>query len=153
MADNYVYPAPQDRHQLRSEIDLNSWNLRLWAIAASGFLTGSYNLFVANVVNASISFVYFPDDRGPSLLVNGCTLFGSVVGQLLFGYLADLFGRTRLYGIELVIVIISTLGLVFSNTGYESNLSFLAMFTWWRFLTGVGLGAECKSHHGVRWRR
>ena len=32
----------QDRHQLRYELDLNSWNLRIWGVAASGFLTDSY---------------------------------------------------------------------------------------------------------------
>jgi MFS transporter, PHS family, inorganic phosphate transporter len=74
--------------------------------------------------------------------MNGCTLVGSILGQLVFGFLADLFGRTRLYGIELIIVIISTLGLAFSGTGYQS-MSFLALFTFWRFITGVGLGAEC----------
>lgn len=31
----------QDRHQLRCELDLNRWNLRIWGVAASGFLTDS----------------------------------------------------------------------------------------------------------------
>lgn len=31
----------QDRRQLRYELDLNSWNLRIWMVAASGFLTDS----------------------------------------------------------------------------------------------------------------
>lgn len=31
----------QDRQQLRYELDLNSWNLRIWGVAASGFLTDS----------------------------------------------------------------------------------------------------------------
>lgn len=30
-----------DRQQLRYELDLNSWNLRIWGVAASGFLTDS----------------------------------------------------------------------------------------------------------------
>jgi hypothetical protein len=34
----------QDRRQLRYELDLNSWNLRIWGVAASGFLTDSYVL-------------------------------------------------------------------------------------------------------------
>ncbi len=55
----------------------------------------------------------------------------SVVGQLLFGYLADRYGRTRLYGIELVLVIVSTIGVATSSNGY-SDLSFLALFTWVR---------------------
>lgn len=72
--------------------------------------------------------MYWPNDRWPALIVNGLTLFGSVVGQLLFGFLADYFGRTRLYGIELVLVIVSTIGVATSSYGYN-DLSFLALFT------------------------
>ncbi|KAK3362868.1 major facilitator superfamily domain-containing protein [Lasiosphaeria hispida] len=156
---------PQERHQLRYELDLNSWNLRIWGVAASGFLTDScllhelcplgthpaaklttipstrYNLFATNVILATLSFVYFPNDRWCGLVINLFTLFGSVCGQLLFGYLADRYGRTRLYGIELVLVIVSTIGVATTSTGY-GDISFLALFTWWRFVMGVGIGAE-----------
>ena len=55
--------------------------------------------------------------------------YRSVCGQLLFGYLADKYGRTRLYGIELVLVIASTIGVATSSYGY-GDMSFLALFTW-----------------------
>ncbi|KAM5357306.1 hypothetical protein ACJZ2D_016405 [Fusarium nematophilum] len=101
-----------------------------------------YNLFSTNVILASIAFVYWPN--GPEwsgLLINFFTLLGSVIGQLLFGYLADRYGRTRLYGIELVLVIVSTIGVATSSHGYN-DLSFLGLFTWWRFVMGIGIGAE-----------
>ncbi|KAH8747618.1 major facilitator superfamily domain-containing protein [Diaporthe sp. PMI_573] len=132
-----------NRRQLRYEIDLNSWNLRIWMVAASGFLTDSYNLFATNVILASISFVYFPENRWAGLLMNACTLLGSVTGQLLFGFLADCYGRTRLYGIELVLVITSTLGMALGSSSGFNTLSFLGLFTFWRFITGIGIGAEC----------
>ncbi|KAK4226943.1 repressible high-affinity phosphate permease [Podospora fimiseda] len=131
----------QARDQLRYQLDLNSWNLRIWGVAASGFLTDSYNLFATNVISATISFVYFPHDKWCGLVINFFTLLGSVVGQLLFGYLADRYGRTRLYGIELVLVIVSTIGVATTSTGY-GDINFLALFTWWRFVMGVGIGAE-----------
>ena len=56
-------------------------------------------------------------------------LASSVLGQLLFGYLADRYGRTRLYGIELVLVIVSTIGVATTSNGY-GDISFLALFTW-----------------------
>jgi len=90
---------------------------------------GSYNLFSTNVILASITFVYFPDQKWPGLLINLFTLLGSVVGQLLFGFLADLYGRTRLYGIELVLVIVSTIGVATSSHGV-GDLSFLGLFIW-----------------------
>jgi len=99
----------------------------------------SYNLFSTNVILASVAFVYYPDGRQwPSLLINLFTLLGSVLGQLLFGFLADWFGRTRLYGIELVLVIVSTIGVATSSHGY-GDLEFLGLFIWWRFVMGVGM--------------
>ncbi|KAK8055294.1 phosphate transporter [Apiospora rasikravindrae] len=130
-----------DRRQLRYELDLNDWNLRIWGVAASGFLTDSYNLFATNVISASISFVYFPHDRYPGLLINLFTLLGSIVGQLTWGFLSDYYGRTRLYGIELVLVIVSTVGVATSSFGY-SDMSFVGLFIFWRFVMGVGIGAE-----------
>lgn len=57
---------------------------------------------------------------------------------MLFGYLADRFGRTRLYGIELVLVIVSTIGVATSSHGY-GDISFLGLFIWWRFVMGIGM--------------
>lgn len=97
-----------------------------------------YNLFSTNVILASVAFVYWPHGESwPGLIINFFTLFGSVVGQLLFGFLADYYGRTRLYGIELVLVIVSTIGVATSSKGYD-DLSFIALFTWWRFVMGIG---------------
>ncbi|RSL46899.1 hypothetical protein CEP53_010144 [Fusarium sp. AF-6] len=143
-SDSSALPSQdaQDRQQLRYELDLNAWNFRIWGVCASGFLTDSYNLFSTNVILASIAFVYWPN--GPEwsgLLINFFTLLGSVIGQLLFGYLADRYGRTRLYGIELVLVIVSTIGVATSSHGYD-DLSFLGLFIWWRFVMGIGIGAE-----------
>lgn len=95
---------------------------------------------------ASIAFVYFPD-RGEwcGLLINLFTLLGSIIGQLLFGYLADRYGRTRLYGVELVVVIVSTIGVATSSNGYQ-DLTFLALFIWWRFVMGIGTWNDAPQH-------
>ncbi len=117
-------------------------SLRLESTRSRAILTlhcASYNLFSTNVILASVAFVYYPDGRQwPSLLINLFTLLGSVLGQLLFGFLADWFGRTRLYGIELVLVIVSTIGVATSSHGY-GDLEFLGLFIWWRFVMGVGM--------------
>lgn len=50
-------------------------------------------------------------------MINRCLLNiggGAVVGQLVFGLLADVVGRKKMYGLELMIIIIATIGLAFS---------------------------------------
>ena len=63
----------------------------MYAVAASGFLTDSWNLFATNAILPSLAFVYWPDetDGWRESLINCMTLGGSLIGQLLFGFLAD----------------------------------------------------------------
>jgi PHS family inorganic phosphate transporter-like MFS transporter len=65
----------------------------------------AYDIFAINIASTMIAFVY----HGNSLTVNQdlglkvATPIGTFVGQLLFGWLADVVGRKRMYGVELLI--------------------------------------------------
>jgi PHS family inorganic phosphate transporter-like MFS transporter len=92
-----------------------------------------------------LAYVYWPDktDNNHSLAINQVTLGGSIIGMLVFGHLADRWGRKRLYGLELVIVIVATLGLTQASAGY--NQKSMKVYPWiifWRGLLGIGIGAE-----------
>lgn len=77
------------------------------------------------------------------------TLGGSIVGQLVFGILADKFGRTRLYGIELVIVVFSTVVVSGTSSGVGYSISPLVWISAFRFLMGIGIGAEYPLSAGI----
>jgi PHS family inorganic phosphate transporter-like MFS transporter len=118
-------------------------------VAASGFLTDSYNLFATNVILPALAFIYWPSrtDSHNETLINILTLVGSIVGQVGFGLLADRLGRQRLYGLELIIVTVSTLGLAQSGYGIiigdgRTSMDFLSWTLFWRFVMGIGIGAE-----------
>lgn len=88
------------------------------------------------------------------------TLAGNIIGMVIFGHLADRVGRKRLYGLELAIIIIATIGIAFSSEGfmaplpadsnnrysYESTMSIFDAVTTWRFLLGIGIGAGTGAH-------
>lgn len=61
-----------------------------------------------------------------------------MVGMLCFGVLADVRGRFSLYGVELVIVIFSTIGVASCSSGINANMNILGWFTVWRTVMGVG---------------
>jgi MFS transporter, PHS family, inorganic phosphate transporter len=94
--------------------------------------------------------VYWPQatNTNHELVINIVTLVGTLIGQLLFGVLADRYGRQRLYGIELLVVMISTLGLtqcsfgVPDATGTGSSMSIFGWILFWRFIMGIGIGGE-----------
>lgn len=65
---------------------------------------------------------------------------GTVVGQLLFGWLADRVGRKRMYGVELIIIIIGTVGQTLAGNSKAS--SFWAVVTFWRVIVGIGIGGD-----------
>lgn len=91
-----------------------------------------------------MAYVYWNDDidADHETAINAITLTGSLLGQLLFGFLADKFGRKRLYGVELIIVIFGTIGFVQCSAGYNGSMNILGWIMFWRFLVGIGIGAE-----------
>jgi MFS transporter, PHS family, inorganic phosphate transporter len=96
--------------------------------------------------------VYWPNaiDTTNESVINILTLTGSIVGQLVFGFLADRYGRQKLYGVELIIVTVATLGLAQSSYGIpvivngtlKTSMKFLSWVEFWRFIMGIGIGAE-----------
>jgi PHS family inorganic phosphate transporter-like MFS transporter len=136
-------------------------------VAASGFFTGSYNLFATNVIAPSLAYIYWNDagDSHHERDINVVTLTGSLVGMLLFGHYADRYGRKTLYGWELVIVIVATIGMAQSSEGFRTcsdpnnynscrtSMSIYRWITFWRFVLGVGVGAEypMSATIGVEW--
>jgi PHS family inorganic phosphate transporter-like MFS transporter len=134
---------------IRQLLDNRGFNFQVWAVAASGFFTGSYNLFATNVILPALGFVYWPDANNTNheSIINIATLTGTIIGQLLFGVLADRYGRQKFYGFELLIVLISTLGLAQSSFGFpdgngKSSMSIFGWILFWRTIMGIGIGGE-----------
>ncbi|KAF8121809.1 major facilitator superfamily domain-containing protein [Boletus edulis] len=68
------------------------------------------------------------------------TPVGNLFGQLIFGWLADVVGRKRMYGIELMIMIIATFGQALS--GQAPAVGIVGVLIVWRFIMGVGIGGD-----------
>lgn len=61
---------------------------------------------------------------------------GTVIGQLGFGALADIVGRKKMYGLELILIIFATLAQALSSNSYSMNIVGVIIF--WRVLMGIG---------------
>lgn len=91
-----------------------------------------------------ISYVYWRNDTSSIRLtcINIATLAGTLLGQVAFGFLADKNGRKKMYGVELVLLITATLGVVMSSTGVDGSMSVFGWLVWWRICVGIGVGAD-----------
>ena len=95
-----------------------------------------------------------PDQKLSSnqdLGVKVATPVGTLIGQLLFGWLADVVGRKRMYGVELMIIIIATFGQSVSGEAHAVNV--LGVLIVWRGLvsrTSIFFSRVC-SLNSLRW--
>lgn len=74
--------------------------------------------------------------------LNVATLCGSMLGQVTFGVLADIYGRRKMYGLELIVTIVGSLGFAMSSPGVHNSMSMIGWLVFFRLLTGVGIGAD-----------
>ncbi|PVH81763.1 MFS general substrate transporter [Cadophora sp. DSE1049] len=92
-----------------------------------------------------IKLVYYYPQKMPSgeeTLLRCATLIGAMVGQLAFGFLADIYGRRKMYGFELYVMIIAIIGIVMSSSGADGSMSIFGWLFAWRFIMGIGIGGD-----------
>lgn len=90
-----------------------------------------------------MGFLYWKDDQhsGHETGINSATLSGAIVGQIVLGILADKYGRCKVYGRELMVIIAASIGMTMASTGMGS-MRITGWLVFWRFVTGFGIGAE-----------
>src|ERR1700722_18903953 len=138
-------------------VDSRKFHFKVFFVAASGFLASSYALFATNVIIPALYYIYPPCGRlnsNAGNVIDEVTLIGTALGMLLGGHLADLWGRKRLYGLELSILIVANFGVIMSSEGYmiqngdgsyRSTMDVYGWITACRFILGIGIGAEASS--------
>jgi PHS family inorganic phosphate transporter-like MFS transporter len=143
---NAAYLLDERRRAALAEVDNAkfSWfHAKVCIVAGVGFFTDAYDIFAINIASTMLGYVYGAGQKlNPSqdLGVKVAQPVGTFVGQLLFGWLADILGRKKMYGIELMIMIIATFGQAVSGNAPAVNI--IGVLVVWRFVMGVGIGGD-----------
>lgn len=134
-AENWGPSASADRDG-GSILDTLAWrpiHTRITLVLGLGWMLDAFEVNIVGGVLGVLQKLWQLTAEQASLMVSAW-LVGIMVGALLFGYLADRFGRRRLFIVTLLIY--STFTVVSAlSPGYGAFLVF-------RFLTAVGVGAE-----------
>lgn len=141
---------PNERRRLAlAEIDkapFGWYHVRAVVVAGVGFFTDAYDIFAINLVSAMLGIAFWQSSNKGKIPANSDTAIkvatsgGTVIGQVGFGALADIVGRKRMYGIELMVIIFATLAQALSAS--SPALSITGILIFWRVLMGVGIGGD-----------
>ncbi|OCK82250.1 MFS general substrate transporter [Lepidopterella palustris CBS 459.81] len=141
-----AYPIDQQRDWIINTIDDSPFQVWVVIVAGMGFLTDAYDIFALNVVIPMLGFVYWPETgkvpEGYQVGFLCATLAGTMLGNVIFGIAADIVGRRKMYGTELLVVILATLLLSMSSRGEKDSLQVVGFILAWRLMMGICIGAD-----------
>jgi len=138
------YKEEEERQRNKKPWQLTWPQIKLVMLAGVGFFLDAYDLFIINQVAPMLAAVYYPKTGLPNRwqdLIKAASNIGCVVGQISFGLLGDAFGRSAVYGKELILIIIATI-MTISVPSYFSGHSVLVWIFVWRIVLGVGVGGD-----------
>jgi len=119
-----------------SELDnagISKEHWKIMFISGMGFFTDAYDLFIIGVVMALLKPLWHVGALEEGL-VQSTALIAAAFGALLFGRIADMVGRKRIYGVEVLVLAAGAIACAFSP-----NIWWLIGF---RFVLGIGVGGD-----------
>ncbi|GME22004.1 Phosphate permease [Neofusicoccum parvum] len=148
--NDYAHIAdPNERRRLAlAEIDkapFGWYHVRAIVVAGIGFFTDAYDIFAINLATPMLGVAYWQHNKGKipepaDTSIKVSTSAGTVVGQVGFGILADIVGRKKMYGLELIMIIFATLAQALSAP--SQSMSIVGLLVFWRVLMGIGIGGD-----------
>ncbi len=125
---------------------IGRFHFRSIVVAGVGFFTDAYDLFVISLAIPILVAEYYGGSITGSAeqlsigLLAAAALMGAILGPVLFGFLADRWGRRRVYVVTLAVLVVGAVGSALSVPAL--GLTTIGILTAWRFVLGVGVGGE-----------
>lgn len=143
----HVKDVNERRRLALAEVDrapFGWYHVRAVVVAGVGFFTDSYDIFTVSLLTLMLGIVYYPGvgsmPTSSDTAIKLATSAGTVIGQLGFGALADIVGRKRMYGLELILIIFATLAQALTSS--SPSMDIIGVIIFWRVLMGIGIGGD-----------
>ncbi len=106
---------------------------KIMFVSGMGFFTDAYDLFIIGVALTLLKPIWHLSAFEVSVL-GSSSLLAAAVGAAIFGRVADVFGRKRIYGLEVLVLAVGAIASAFAPSFW-----WLVVF---RFILGVGIGGD-----------
>ena len=125
--------VPATVHSLLDDAPTSRFHHRAVFISGMGFFTDAYDLFVISTV-ATIVATQWHLSTAQTSWVTGSAILGAFFGALIFGRIADVFGRKTVYTVVAAIMIFGAVA-----SALAPNFALLITA---RFVLGLGIGGD-----------
>ena len=128
--------SPASKANPFAELDnagVTPFHLKIMFVAGMGFFTDAYDLFIIGVALTLLKPEWHLSTFQVSIL-GSSSLLAAAVGAAAFGRIADLLGRKRIYGFEVLMLAAGAIA-----SGFAPSFWWLVIF---RFILGVGIGGD-----------
>lgn len=125
--------VPPNVLEALDQADVTRFHWKIMFVSGMGFFTDAYDLFVIGIVVALLA-PQWELSTGQISLLNSATLAASAVGAIIFGRIADLVGRKRIYGYEVLVLAAGAIA-----SAFAPNYTFLLVS---RIVLGIGIGGD-----------
>jgi MFS transporter, PHS family, inorganic phosphate transporter len=133
MSEAAATPANASAFQTLDDAKINKFQIKTMFVAGMGFFTDAYDLFVIGIVVSLLKTQWSLSTTQVSWL-NSATLLASAFGAIIFGRVADILGRKKIYGYEVLILAIGAIA-----SALAPNYTFLLVS---RIVLGIGIGGD-----------
>ncbi|MFT4121978.1 MFS transporter [Bradyrhizobium sp.] len=126
----------ESRHTAAARLDrlpTTNFHRRLFGLVAGGLFTDNFDIYVAGAVLGQLLAIGFSDLAQNATFVSA-TFAGMLIGTIGSGIIADRYGRRLTFQFNLAVFGVATLA-----CAAAPDIFYLTIF---RFIAGVGLGAE-----------
>eukprot|EP01091_Cochliopodium_minus_P011899 TRINITY_DN3492_c0_g1_i1.p1 TRINITY_DN3492_c0_g1~~TRINITY_DN3492_c0_g1_i1.p1 ORF type:complete len:310 (-),score=44.64 TRINITY_DN3492_c0_g1_i1:476-1405(-) len=111
-------------------------------VVALGFAIDAYDLFILNMILIILPFIYKSESSFYNPILATSVLVGNIIGQLIFGYLGDKFGRSKMFLVTCFWVCLFLVGCSFATALYGKVMFAYIWLIVCRLFLGIGMGGE-----------
>jgi len=127
---------PRNGKELFGDLDksgITKFHWMIMFVSGMGFFTDAYDLFIIGVALTMLRDEWHLSAFHVSVL-GSTSLLAAAIGSVVFGRIADLLGRKRIYGYEVLVLAIGAIASAFAPSFW-----WLVLF---RFILGIGIGGD-----------
>ena len=126
-------PTPENAFSVLDDSKATRFQYKVMFVSGMGFFCDAYDLFIIGIVVALLKTQWHLS-TGQVALLSSLTLVASALGAVVFGRIADKFGRKRIYGYEVIVLAIGAIA-----SACSPNLTCLLIS---RIVLGIGIGGD-----------